>query len=283
MGELKIMPEVIEDRPIMGFAANIEDGRDLSDADLSLRLQGVARDLEAGQFGDQSIAGDLLRKIISRVRGRKLVEDHGLHEIDIPWLSLHVPPGGNARLQLADSERGAGGVKFSLVGLGLGSGWSFGASLKRDFQERTSCMTLVETFQVHVRSYAYQDAPADIEYRSDVVEHVGTSAHEVGRCPLCYPSPEDPPVLAQKAGPAIDLSADPVGQKVSEQLVLGGSSELEVGLKTKLPGDLAVSAGVTCKRKVSFTCSLDYAFAGGRRYQPMRRLQYVDLPFWRIG
>lgn len=199
---------------------------------------------------------------------------------------MAVPPrpaGGKARLQVADAERGTSGVKLSLMGLGLGSGWSFGANLKRDFQERTSCLALVETFQVHVRSYAFQGTPDDVEYRSDVVEHVGTSAYELGRCPLCYPTPEDPPVLANKAGPAIDLSADPVGQKVSEQLVLSGSSELEIGLKTKLPGDLALSAGVTCKRKVSFTCTLDYAFAGGRRYQPMRRLQYVDLPFWRIG
>jgi len=40
---------------------------------------------------------------------------------------------------------------------------------------------------------------------------------------------------------------------------------------------------VTCKREVSLTCSLDYVLPGGRRYLPMRRLEYLDLPFWRVG
>ena len=283
MNEQKIATVVIEDRPVTGFATNIEEGSGLSEADLALRLQDVSLRLGAGVPGDQSPAGDLLRKIISRVRGRKLVEDHGVYEVEVPWLWLHVPDGGSAHLQLTDAESGADGIKFSIVGMGLGDGWSFQANLRRDFQERKRCMAVVETFQVRVRGYAYQDAPADVEYRSDVVEHIGTSVRELARCPLCEPSPEDQQVLSQKAGPAIDLSADPVGQKLSQQQVLSGTSELEVGLKANLPGDLGVSAGVTCKREVSFTCSVDYAFPGGKRYQPMRRLQYMDLPFWRIG
>lgn len=283
MNEQKIATVVIEDRPVTGFAANIEEGVGLSEADLALRLQEVSLRLGTGVPGDQSATGDLLRKIISRVRGRKLSEDHGIYEVEVPWLCLHVPASGSAHLQLTDAQSGADGIKFSLVGMGLGDGWSFQANLRRDFQERTRCMALVETFNVRVRGYAYQDAPADIEYRSDVVEHIDTSVRELARCPLCEPLPEDQLVLSQKAGPAIDLRADPVGQKFSQQKVLGGTSEHEVGLKSKLPGDLGVSAGVTCKREVSFAYSIDYVFPGGKRYQPMRRLQYVDLPFWRIG
>ena len=283
MHEQRIATVVSEDRPVTGFATNIEKAPGLGETDLALRLQDVSMRLGAGIPGDQSATGDLLRKIISRVRGRKLAEDRGVYEVDVPWLSLHVPASGSAHLQLTDAQRGADGIKFSLVGMGLGDGWSFQATLQRDFQERTRCMALVETFLVRVRGYAYQDAPADIEYRSDVVEHVGTSVRELARCPLCAPLPEDQPVLAQKAGPALDLSADPVGQKLSQQQLLAGTSELEVGLKAKLPGELVVSAGVTCKRELSFTCSVDYSFPGGRRYQPMRRLQYADLPFWRVG
>lgn len=283
MNEQKIATVVIEDRPVTGFATNIEEGSGLSEADLALHLQEVSLRLGAGVPGDQSAIGDLLRKIISSVRGRKLAEDHGVHEVEVPWLCLHVPVGGSAHLQLTDAQSSADGIKFSLVGTGLGDGWSFQANLRRDFQERTHCMSLVETFQVRVRGYSYQDAPTDIEYRSDVVEHIGTSVRELARCPLCEPLPEDQPILLQKAGPAIDLSADSVGQKLSQQQVLRGTSELEVGLKAKLPGDIGVSAGVTCKREVSFTCNVDYAFPGGKRYQPMRRLQYADLPFWRIG
>ena len=51
----------------------------------------------------------------------------------------------------------------------------------------------------------------------------------------------------------------------------------------EVAGDLGASAGVTCKREVSSTCSVDYTLAGGYSYQPMRRLQYDDLPFWRVG
>jgi hypothetical protein len=281
MEDVPVKPVVLEDTPVPGFASSIEQSLDLQDADLAVRLREHSQRLAAGIPGDQATAGDLLRKIIARVRGRKQVAEHGTHEVELPWLWLHVPGSGTARLQLTDAERGADGIKFSLVGIGLGDGWSFQANLRRDFQERTRCLELVEVFEVRVRGYAYEDALADIEYRSDVVEHAGTRARELTRCPLCEPLPEAGPVLAQKAGPAIDLTADPVGQKLSQELVLTGSSEFEVGVKAKLPGDLGVSAGVTCKREVSFTCAVDYAFAGGRRYQPMRRLQYPDLPFWR--
>lgn len=281
--ELRIAPVVVEDRPITGFATSVEEAPGLPEADLALQLQRVAQRLGVGVPGDQGAAGDLLRKIVSRVRGRELVDDHSVHEVEVPWLCLHVPAPGSAHLRLTDAEHRAEGIKFSIAGMGLGDGWSFHANLQTDFQERTRCMALVETFQVRVRGYAYRDAVADIEYRSDVVQHVGTSARELVRCPLCAPLPEDEPVLAQKAGPAIDLSADPVGQKLSQQLVLDATSEVEVGLKAKLPGDLGVSAGVSCKREVSFTCSVDYAFPGGKRYQPMRRLEYADLPFWHIG
>jgi hypothetical protein len=39
---------------------------------------------------------------------------------------------------------------------------------------------------------------------------------------------------------------------------------------------------VTCKREVSLTCTLDFSFAGRKRYWPMRFLRYADLPFWRV-
>ena len=283
MDELELTPEVFETRAVAGLATSIEDAPDLGEADLAPRLRGVVNRLGAAVPGDQSVAGDLLRKIISRVRGRRLVEDYGVHPVEVPWLCMHVPLYGNAQLQLTDTQKDTGGVKFSLVGNGLGDGWTYHAKLRRDFQERKRCMSLVETFRVRVRGYAYDNAPGDVELRSDVVEQVGTSARELARCPLCQPASEDEPVLVTKAGAAIDLTADPVGQKVSEQFELAGTSEFELGLKASLPGDLGVSAGVTCKREVSLACSLDYVLPGGKRYLPMRRLEYPDLPFWRVG
>jgi hypothetical protein len=282
MDDVKLAPMVIGNRLVEGFATNVEASADRSEADLARQLRQVSQDLGAGIPGDQSAAGDLLRKIIARIRGRKLVEDLGLHPLEIPWLSLHVPTRGKARLQLTSAEKGADGIKFSLAGTGFGDGWSFAANLRQDFQERTRCLALVELFQVRLRSYAYADSPHDLEYRSDVVAQVGTGARELARCPLCQPSPNDPPVFARKAGPAIDLIADSIGQTLSQQMVLTGTSEFEIGLKAKLPGDLALSAGVTCKREVSFTCTVDYTLAGRRRYQAMRQLQFPDLPFWQV-
>jgi hypothetical protein len=283
MTEVRIELGLTDDRPIAGFAAKIEEAPNLDEFDLALQLRAVAQQLGTGIPGDQSVAGDLFRKLIRRVRGRKLVEDRGVHEVEVPWLCLHAPAGGTARLQLEDKESGTSGFKFSVVGSGLGDGWTFGAQEQRDFQEREPCTSVVEAFQLHVRSYAYQDQPDDVVYRSDIVARVGTIVRELERCSLCEPSPEDEPVLAQKAGPAIDLVADSVGQKLAQQLVLSGTSELELGLSAKLPGDLGLSAGVTCKREVSSTCSVKYAFPGGKRYQPMRLMQFADLPFWHIG
>lgn len=283
MADTRIDLVVNVDRPITGFASNIEEASDLDESELSLSLQTVAQQLGTAIPGDQGAASDLFRRIIRRVRGRRLLEDHGTHEVEVPWLCLHTPLGGMARLQLEDKESGTSGFKFSVVGAGWGDGWTFGAQEQRDFQERKRCMAVVEAFRLRVRSYGYRDQPDDIEYRSDIVERVGTIVRELERCSLCKPSPEDEPLLAQKAGPAIDLAADTVGQKLSQQLVLSGASELELGLSAKLPGDLGVSAGVTCKREVSSTCSVDYAFPGGKRYQPMRLLQLADLPFWRTG
>jgi hypothetical protein len=273
---------VVESQPVEGFATTIEADPELAEDDLALRLRDAAMRLGTGIPGDQGFVGDLLHKLIARVRGRKLIEDHGLHEVEVPWLTLHVPAGGSARLQTSDARNSNGGIKFSLAGMGLGNGWSLSSKLRQDFLERTHCLAVVETFRIHVRSYARPAAPADPEYRSDVVAHVGTSARELARCPFCTPVQGDPPLLAQKAGPAIDLSADPVGQKRSEELVLGGTSDLEIGLKATLPGNLGLSAGVTCKREVSLTCTLDFSFAGRKRYWPMRFLRYADLPFWRV-
>jgi hypothetical protein len=273
----------VDDRPIAGFASTIEDASDLDELELALRLQEMARELGAGIPGDQALGGDLFLKMVKWVRRRKLVEDHGVHDVEVPWLCVHAPPGGTARLQLTDEVSGTDGFKFSVVGTGLGDGWAFGAQEQRDFQERGRCTAVVEAFDVHVRAFAYEDRHDDVEYRCDVVARVGTIVRELERCSLCEPSAEDEPVLAQKAGPAVDLAADTVGQKVSQELVLSGTSEVELGLRAKLPGDLGLSAGVTCKREVSSTCRLDYGFPGGKRYQPMRLMQFEDLPFWRVG
>ncbi|MFZ5895038.1 MAG: hypothetical protein ACOY0T_28520 [Myxococcota bacterium] len=282
MLEEVVTPEVIEDELVRGFASTIEEAGETSAPEFEARVAGVAQRLGAGRFGDQGLVGDLIRKVISRVRGRKLVEDHGVHEVEVPWLSLHVPARGRARLKLSRSDETQEGMKFSLVGLGLGDGWSYKATLTRDFRERERCMAVVETFRIWVRCYAYQHAPADFEFRSDVTEHVGTTVRELDRCPVCEPLPDDDPPLVTKAGKIIDLIGDPVGQTISETVVLSGSSEFEVGLKVKMMGDLGASAGVTCKRKVASTCDVEYTLTGGYLYEPIRRLEYDDLPFWRV-
>jgi hypothetical protein len=272
-----------EDRPIAGFASRIEAAADVDESALAPRLQAAAAQLGTGIPGDQGATSDLFGRMIAWVRGRRMVEDLGQHAVEVPWLCLHVPPEGTARLKLTDREQGTTGFKFSLVGTGLGDGWTFGAQEQRDFQERARCTAVVEVFDVHVRAYADDHQPEEIEYRSDVVGRAGTIVRELNLCPLCHPTADDEPVLALNAGPAVDLTADTVGQTLARELVLSGTSELELGLKGKLPGGIELAAGVTCRREVSSTCNVDYAFAGGRRYQPMRLMQLVDLPFWRVG
>ena len=281
MNEFSPSAEIIEDQPVSGFSTIVEEGSHLGEADLAGSLKVASQRLGTGLPGEQSMAGDLFRKIIARVRGRQLVRDTGMHDIDIEWLCLHVPPGGTARLQLAQSADEANGIKLSIAGTGLGDGWSYKAKFDRDFLERSHCMALVDTFRVHVQTYAFDDSTSDLEFRADVVERVKTSAREIEFCTLCDSLPGAALIMAEKDGPAIDLSADSVGQKISKQIIVAGKSEAELGISTKVLGDIGVSAGVVYKREVSFTCAVDYNFTAGRVYQPMRRFQYADLPFWR--
>ena len=65
----------------------------------------------------------------------------------------------------------------------------------------------------HLLSYGFDDDASDLEYRSDVKERAGTRIREVALCPFCGPQPNAAPVAAQKAGAAIDLSSDSVGQR----------------------------------------------------------------------
>jgi hypothetical protein len=101
MTETRIELGLNDDRPIAGFASNIEEASNLDEFELALRLQAVAQELGTGIPGDQGVASGLFRKMVRRVRGRKLLEDHGVHGVEVPWVCLHAPPGGTARLQLA--------------------------------------------------------------------------------------------------------------------------------------------------------------------------------------
>jgi hypothetical protein len=275
--------DIIEDQSVKGFSSIVENASSLKEEDLAVELKDASRHLGAGLPGDQNIVGDLYRKIVSRVRGRQLVKDYGDHEIDIEWLCLHVPPGGIAHMQISSSTEKSLGIKFSIVGNGLGDGWSFKANLHDDFLERSKCMSIVETFKIHVRGFAYEDSISDIEYRCDVIERVKTSIREAEECPFCGQNSHLALMMTEKAGPEIDLSKSSVGQKKSEKITVTGNSELELGLDTKILGDINVSAGVSYRREVSFTCAVDYTFSPGYVYQPMRRFQYADLPFWRTS
>src|SRR4051812_15640664 len=100
MREAGLEVSMDDDRPIQGFASSIEQASNMDDFDLAVRLQAVAQQLGTGIPGDQSVASDLYRNMIKWVRGRRLFEDYGDYEVEVPWLCLHTPPGGTARLKL---------------------------------------------------------------------------------------------------------------------------------------------------------------------------------------
>src|SRR2546428_13061243 len=90
--------KVLADEPIQGPAAFVEErqGRDEEELAEDLRVHvfdsGVAIPGARGPL-------DAFRRIVQTIRGRTLIEDLGMHEFTIDWLTFHVPAGGKGHLQ----------------------------------------------------------------------------------------------------------------------------------------------------------------------------------------
>src|SRR4051794_27509361 len=98
--------DVLEDQPLMGLAARVADLEGLSDDDAAAQLRAeaerddVARDAARGPM-------DVLAKTISRIRGRTLLGTVGGVKSVFDVLTLHVPPGGTAALEIGREDERA--------------------------------------------------------------------------------------------------------------------------------------------------------------------------------
>jgi hypothetical protein len=276
--------QVVERTKTIGFVSLVEAAPTLDDTELMDRLQAQALTGVLPIPGEQS-DGALFRRILNRIRGRELVRDFGEHQVEVTWLELHVPPGGSAHFVATDTTRTESGMKLSVAGSGYGDAASISFSIRKDFNERRNCVRLFETFTVRIRDYAYKGETGDVERRVDIIEQIGNGVDEWARCPMCgLELAEIDELLFERAGPSINLANDAIGLKRTDETVLTGKSEFEIGFSISVPGIAdSITAGVSIKRDFNLKCLTSYFFAPKTIYHPLRHAGSVELPFWGVN
>ncbi|HTQ69657.1 MAG TPA: hypothetical protein VMI13_13295 [Solirubrobacteraceae bacterium] len=293
---------LLSDRAVPGYADRIlaleaESPEAVADV-LSRQIQGIGGVPERAGAPDEITASfgplpagrgskDALQRLVERLRGRRQLEDLGEHTAEIPWLSMHVPPGGSASVVLRHRQQQQGRLELSLFGSGGGRGRILSFSVEDDFRERDQCLRLIQRVDVHVRTFANgtEGHGAITEVAADVVRVRDKVVAVWAPCPLCgMEAAKANPGLYQIDGEGVDLSDDDVGLDRLVAYERSVQDQLNVSVPIALPGGSAIRAGVNVKRAVTLTCEANYHFPGRSYLTPLRNVDDgVDMPFWAVG
>jgi hypothetical protein len=276
---------VVTDEPVQGLSdrlAAIEDQDPAAAAD-ELRRQSVEADLPLP--GGRGVP-DVFGWIVGWLKRRDLVDDLGEQPADIPWLSVHVPPGGSASVTLRHGQQSERGLKLTVLGSGYGNGREFSLEVDESYKERDRCMQLIHRVDLHLRRYrGTVDGQEIVEVSTDLVRVRDTQILPWEQCPLCgTPTAELDPFQFEAAGSGFDLTHDDVGYERTETVSLKERNEFELAIPVNVPGAPAIKAGLIARRVINLTCESQLRFPGGRHLTPLREVgQTGDLPFWGIG
>lgn len=272
--------EIVEEMKLKGPAATFEELHNQTD-------QEIAKELSS-QFERQGIAvpgarnySDMisyLRGLVSRLRGRKLIQDLGIHESRIKWLECHIPPGGEAHLKLEQGQKSEKGVNLKLMGLGFGSGLEFKLTTEYDFGKRSRCFHIGNIVDVQMKEYQEKGGQRTIQV--DVLRSIGTYLDDKFKCNKCFSSPEEGPLL-RKLDRVWDLSGSLNGLTETITYDLSKDIEIELGLHNPILNKSGISAGIAVKRSIGSKCEATYIFSGNARYSAFSDIMSdLGLSYW---
>jgi hypothetical protein len=271
---------LLEDEPVVRLAERFGqlDGESSGAAAAALRDHALAEGLPLpGARGPL----DTFAWIADRLRSRALVEDLGVHPVELEWLAFHVPPRGRGSLTVSEGVGGDGGLRLKVLGTGWGSGRAVRVDVKKEYGVRDRCMRIVHTLDAHVRTYRADGNELDVVV--DVLRVGGAAVVPWETCPTCgVPASSLNPVKFERRGAATNLSGDDVGVKETTSVSLVVDDESSVGLSLALAG-VSADASVSVRRTQNVACELVYEFAPGTHVIPFVRARDVALPFWALG
>jgi hypothetical protein len=271
---------VIVDEPIRGIADHVAELRDGETAGESLRdaLAASGLSLPAGR-GLPSLAS----RIISRLRGRRLLEDLGEVASAFELLGLHVPPDGRAALELRRSAATERQVSVTAMGAGFGGGRRLTIAIDEDIAERGACMRVLQHVVLHVRRFATGDDAAEPLVMTDVLAWGGREMTAWPDCPHCGVPADDlsPLEFDSDTTHALDLRAFDAAVTRHTVLALEGSRQANIGQDLALPGGGKIGVGFHLWQQTSIGCTASYTFPAGGWFVPYRRRdEPATLPFW---
>jgi hypothetical protein len=273
---------VIVDEPIMGIADHVAELHDGERAGERLRdaLAADGLSLPAGR-GLPSLAS----RIISRLRGRRLLEDLGEVGSAFELLGLHVPPDGRAALELRRSAAASRQVSVTAMGLGFGGGRRLTIAIDEDIPERGACMRVLQHVVLQVRRFATADDAAQPLVMTDVLAWGGREMTAWPDCPHCGVPEDDlnPLEFETDTAHALDLRAFDTAVTRQTDLTLAGSRQADVGLDMPMPSGGKLGVGFRLQQQTSIGCRASYTFPAGGWFVPYRlRDEPATLPYWAV-
>jgi hypothetical protein len=255
---------VRDDGPLPGLSDIIPTGRELSETEVEDLVRKVSEaDLPfQATLGLRETWASLVRSFSRRQLLRELPDD----ELSMPWLQIHVPPGGTTLVRLSTSESESSSLTLSVFGSGFGRGRAITVTLASASEPRSVCATYSLTLRVRPRIY---DKGGIESVEVDVRELLGTSVEPLSPCPCCSVNNASVDLFDFKVEPYFDLRRDTVAITSTERIEAQEETTIDAGFSLPMLPAVALKLTAKVKRVVAF--ETESTLPPGHLYRPFRR------------
>ena len=244
------------------------------------QLEQLAKKIETGEIETAGPRGlNFLQELFSKSKNREILQDLGEHEVNIPILSFHVPPGGSGHLSIKNIHEQSNGFNLNLLGFGLGQGKKISFSIDTDFGERKKCFLLINKVRIKITEVQSTSERKRKYLQSDILQIIESGVDTPEICPYCYA------LTAFESVPdflPINLKNEVAGISQQRNVTLNENKDFEFGFEFPFAG-VSISPKILIRRMVQTECNINYSFPGGFLYRPCLNTinKFNDLPFWR--
>ncbi len=278
--------KIVEDVAVPGVADLLEQ----LPADITLD-EAVGALREAAQASgaprpSQRGPSEAWRRLVSRLRGRRLLDDLGTADVIVDVFHMHTPPSGTAAIDFETSRDRTSELTIKAFGLGYGKGRTQRAVISESLPARDSCLRICQHIVVSVRRFGVPGVPSADEICTDVVSFGPRVLEPWPTCPRCGVARggldlSTKVILIEQA---VDMRTFDTALERHYDLSLSSGSSFEAGVQVALPGGTGqVHTGVDVKTSLTWQCQVRYSFAAGYFYIPYRDKLSDSLPSWALG